>query len=79
MAGTQLVWERTFQTGAPILSGFFAGRSTRRQVERFVIHPNEISSLRTGDAVVIEKLPTAKARTIRMQPPPARDGGAELG
>jgi hypothetical protein len=50
-------------------------------VERFVIHPNEIKSLPTGQAVVITKLPEARVRTVRIAPParPVERGGHELG
>jgi conjugal transfer pilus assembly protein TraD len=70
MAGTVRVWEETQQLGG-LLSH---GRGTRREVEQFVVHPNEIKSLRTGEAVVITKLPTTRTRTVRVTPPRERPG-----
>ncbi|HEY6395890.1 MAG TPA: hypothetical protein VIX82_00400, partial [Solirubrobacteraceae bacterium] len=69
MAGTIKVWEETRQTGGRLLGGYDTGRGTRRQVEQFAVHPNEIKSLRTGEAVLITKLPNARARTVRVTPP----------
>jgi type IV secretory pathway TraG/TraD family ATPase VirD4 len=85
LAGTEKVWEETRQIGRSIFGGFPPG-GTRREVEQFVVHPNEIKSLRTGDAVLISRLRGGRARTIRVSPPsqPARESrsqrrGPELG
>ena len=67
MAGTEHVWEETRQIGGPRPGG---SRGTRRQVEQFIVHPNEIKSLRTGEAVVISKIRRARPRTVRITPPP---------
>jgi hypothetical protein len=67
MAGTELVWEETRQIGAPF--GHDTGRGTRRQVERFVVHPNTIKRLAPGEAVVIVKDPSANVRIVRVSPP----------
>jgi hypothetical protein len=80
MAGTETAIEETRQLGGPPLSGY-PPRRTQREVERFVVHPNEIKSLSTGDAVLISKLRGGKAQTIHVRPAerrPAR-GGPELG
>ncbi len=69
MAGTEKRWEETRQFGGRLLGGLDTGRRTRRQVEQFIVHPNEIKSLRTGHAVLITKLPVARARTVRVAPP----------
>jgi energy-coupling factor transporter ATP-binding protein EcfA2 len=85
MAGTELVWDRTEQVRGAF-SGPGASRGTRRRVERPLVHPDEIASLGTGDAVVLSKTPVAsvarvrvdgagrsapaRARTGRDQPPP---------
>ena len=45
------------------------GRGTRRLVERFIVHPNEIKRLRTGEAVVITKLAGGRPGTVRIEPP----------
>jgi conjugal transfer pilus assembly protein TraD len=69
MAGTMKVWEETHQIGGRLLGRYDTGRGTRRQVEQFVVDPNLIKGLRTGDAVVITKQPTATARTVHVGPP----------
>lgn len=79
MAGTEKVWEQTYQIASrPLLGGYDSGRGTRREAEQFVVHPNEIKRLPTGHAVLITKQPVARARTIRVTPPPER-GGRERG
>jgi conjugal transfer pilus assembly protein TraD len=77
MVGTERVWEQSYQTGGhPLLGRYDTGRGTRRPVERFIIDPNQIKALPTGHAVVITKLPAARARTVRVTPP-ARERGIE--
>jgi conjugal transfer pilus assembly protein TraD len=75
MAGTETTWEETRQIGSGLLGGYDTGRGTRRQVEQFIVHPNDIKSLRTGEAVVISKIRGERARTTRVAPP-QRDGPA---
>jgi conjugal transfer pilus assembly protein TraD len=77
MVGTVRVWEETRQVGGSALARYDTGRGTRREVERFALHPNVIKQLRTGEAVVITKQPSARARTVRVGPP--RREGPELG
>jgi type IV secretory pathway TraG/TraD family ATPase VirD4 len=75
MAGTERVWEHSIQTASrPLLGRYDTGRGTRRLAERFIIDPNEIQSLRTGEAVVITKLPAASARVVRVTPSRGRPG-----
>ena len=69
MTGTERVWEETRQTASKLLLGYDTGRGTRRQVERFIVDPNEIMSLPSGKAVVISKLRGGRARTVRIDPP----------
>jgi type IV secretory pathway TraG/TraD family ATPase VirD4 len=78
IAGTEEVWEETRQIGGRLLGGYDIGRGTRRRTERFVVHPNEIKTLRTGEAVVISKLRDARPRTVRVSPP-RRQPPSELG
>jgi conjugal transfer pilus assembly protein TraD len=68
MAGTEKVWERTYRFASGVLGGYGAG-GTRRQVEQFIVHPNEVKRLRTGEAIVLAKQPEASARTVRVAPP----------
>ena len=78
MAGTQQAWDETERIG--MLGDRHAGRGTRRQVERFVVHPNEVKSLPTGRAVLITKLPSMRTRTVDVRAPQRRERpGPELG
>ena len=72
IAGTEEVWEETRQIGGRLLGGYGTGRGTRRLGERYIVHPNEIKTLRTGEAVVISKIRGARPRTVRINPPPRR-------
>jgi conjugal transfer pilus assembly protein TraD len=70
MIGTEKVWERTYNIGGGLLAGRAGSRGTWRQLEQFMFHPNEIMSLRTGEAVAITKLPEARARHLQIAPAP---------
>jgi type IV secretory pathway TraG/TraD family ATPase VirD4 len=78
MAGTTKIWEPTYQISRGPFGRYDTSRGTRRAVEEFVVHPNEIKALKTGQAVMIAKLPSAQVRTVRVAPP-ARREGPELG
>jgi hypothetical protein len=82
LAGTERVWEETQRIGGP-----FAGRGraggTRRRAEQFIVDPNEIKTLSTGEAILISKLRPGRPGPIRIKPPerssppaPGRSGGA---
>jgi hypothetical protein len=82
LAGTEKVWERTQQLVGRLLA-YDSGRGTRRQVEQFIVHPNEIKALASGEAIMITKLPTTRVQRVRVSPPRAlepgaRSAGAEL-
>jgi conjugal transfer pilus assembly protein TraD len=78
MVGTRRVWESTVGVRRhPLLGTRQSGHATQRQVERFIIDPNEIKSLPTGHAVVITKLPEARARTVRVTPRRDPDRGLD--
>jgi len=68
LAGTETVWERTRQIRSP-LATTAASRGTLRQVEQFVVHPNEVKRLRTGEAVLLTKLPVANVSRVRIFAP----------
>jgi conjugal transfer pilus assembly protein TraD len=79
IVGTEKRWEETRQIGGTIFGGY-PGRGTRREAEQFIVHPNEIKTFETGEAVLISKLRGGKARTVRVSPsargtpgPPRRD------
>jgi conjugal transfer pilus assembly protein TraD len=70
VAGTETVWEETHQIERhPLLGARTSGRSTARQVERYLVHPNVIKSLPTGRAVVITKTPETRVRIVAVAPP----------
>ena len=79
MAGTIKTWEESRQIGGRMFGGHDTGRATLRPKEEFRVHPDEIKSLRTGEAVLITKLPRARVRTLRVTPPRRERGGPELG
>jgi conjugal transfer pilus assembly protein TraD len=68
MTGTEQVWEETRQTAARLLVGYETGRATKRQVERYIVHPNEIMTLPAGEAILISKMRARRPRTVRVQP-----------
>ena len=71
MAGTYWVWEET-RHDRGLLNPGNGPRASRRQVERFLVHPNEIKTLPVGHAVALTKLPTSEVRRVRV----ARTAGA---
>ncbi|MGZ4166637.1 MAG: type IV secretory system conjugative DNA transfer family protein [Solirubrobacteraceae bacterium] len=80
MAGTRWVWEETRHVRG-LLAGGGGARASRREVERYLVHPNEIKTLPIGHAVALTKLPSADVRRVRVTRAPAspardRDGPA---
>jgi type IV secretory pathway TraG/TraD family ATPase VirD4 len=77
MAGTEKTWEKSEHVAGGLLGGYPTRGGTLREVEQFVVHPNEIKTLPTGEAVVISKLTGARAQTARIAAPgrglPARE------
>jgi conjugal transfer pilus assembly protein TraD len=67
MAGTELVWAHTHNMRSPF-SSTSGSRGTRREVEQFIVHPNEIKSLDTGRAVVLTKTPVARSARVTVRP-----------
>ena len=65
MAGTHWVWEETRHVRG-LLNPGNGPRASRRQVERFLVHPNEIKTLPVGHAVALTKLPTSEVRRVRV-------------
>ena len=71
MAGTvHVVWQADQARAITVLPcPRNSTRATRAaQVERYEVHPNEIKTLATGDAVVLIKLPTAGVQRVRVTP-----------
>jgi conjugal transfer pilus assembly protein TraD len=78
MAGTHWVWEETRHVRG-LLNPGNGPRASQRQVERFLVHPNEIKTLPVGHAVALTKLPTSQVRRVRVTraprvPPRDREG-----
>ena len=69
MVGTERVWETTHQTAGRLFGGYDTGRGTRREVERFIVHPNEIQSLATGQAIVVSAMADQRVQRVRVDPP----------
>ncbi len=68
MAGTEAVWERTWSIqGTLARAGTSLG--TRRLVERYVVHPNEIKALAPGEAILLVKLPRAEVTRVAVTRP----------
>ena len=73
------MWEETRHVRG-LLNPGNGPRASRRQVERFLVHPNEIKTLPVGHAVALTKLPTSEVRRVRVPPAPPRDrDGPERG
>ncbi len=72
LAGTETTWEETQRIGGPLLGGLGGSGGTRRQTEQFIVHPNDVKTLQTGEAVLISKLRAARPQTIRIRPPVER-------
>jgi conjugal transfer pilus assembly protein TraD len=78
MAGTEWVWEPTLQMrGMFVPGGTGRSRGTRRQVEQYLAHPNEIKTLAVGEAVILTKLPVAQVQRVRIDPPGSAPGPSE--
>jgi hypothetical protein len=69
LGGTVKVWERTYRS-----RGLFGGPAgdSRRLVERFVVEPNTIQKLGTGEVLRISKSPVARTNLVRVTPPSRR-------
>jgi len=75
MAGTERVWEHTYQTNRrALLPDRDTGRGTRRQVDRYRVEPDTIKTLEPGEAVVIAKIPSASVQKVTVRPPRRSDG-----
>ena len=67
IAGTERVWEHTFQTDRrALIPARDTGRGTRREVDRYRIEPDTIKTLPTGHAVVITKIPTSNVQRVQV-------------
>jgi conjugal transfer pilus assembly protein TraD len=76
LAGTEWVWEETRQFGARPRGAGPGPRGTRREVERFRVHPNAIRTLCAGEALLITKIPASDVQLVRVLPARAMAAGA---
>ncbi len=66
IAGTRPTWKSTYQTerwGPFVVS---SGSGSKREVEEYVIHPNQVKSLGVGKCVCIKKYPSARAYVVEV-------------
>ncbi len=68
LAGTEPAWEQTHQLRSPFAPAG-SSRGTVRRVEQFIVHPNEVKRLRTGEAVLLTKTPVAGVSRVRVLAP----------
>ena len=72
MIGTHKVWQTTMQTEKVRTLGGIktrgTGLGTGKEVEEFIIHPNIIKNLATGQAVLVTKIPYANATPVQVKP-----------
>ena len=69
LAGQVKVWDRSYQQTPGSLGFGTSTRTTARLTDGYLIEPEQVRSLETGEAVVIVKSPRADARVTRVRPP----------
>jgi type IV secretory pathway TraG/TraD family ATPase VirD4 len=81
IAGTEEVWEHTFQTDDRRRRGadHRSGLGTRRRGHQFVVPPDTVKRLGTGQAVVVQKEPHTARRVTLFKPGPTGPLGKEQG
>ncbi len=73
LAGTVRVWEQSYQrrSGAGALGTDAGSVSTSaRMVERYRVEPEQVSTMATGEALVVIKSPQTSAHVTRIRQPP---------
>jgi type IV secretory pathway TraG/TraD family ATPase VirD4 len=74
LAGTVRVWEQSYHR-RPTASGLGGGvSSSARLVDRYRVEPDRVSTMGTGEALVVIKSPRASARITRIRRPPPAQG-----
>jgi conjugal transfer pilus assembly protein TraD len=64
--GTENTYQLTFQTDANSISGY-TGMGSARNVKEFIVHPDEIKRLRTGEAIILRKIPEFKVQRAKVR------------
>ncbi len=72
LAGTVRDWERSYAIRPGRWGGADLRHGTLRQVDRFVVEPDRVRTLQTGEAVVIVKTPSSRTHVTQVLRPPAR-------
>jgi type IV secretory pathway TraG/TraD family ATPase VirD4 len=67
IAGTRKVWKETKAMERMLGIEIDTGKRSKREVEEFVIHPNQIKSLRVGECIRISKYPNSTAKKIKVR------------
>lgn len=68
IAGTRTVTKETRQVDSILGINIFGGKKSLREVEEYVIHPNQIKCLPVGRCVSIKKFPRATAAVVDVFP-----------
>ncbi len=66
-AGTKISIKKTEATEKFLFFDIPTGKKSTREVEEFIIHPNEIKSLKVGECIAIKKYPYSRAHKVRIQ------------
>lgn len=69
MAGTVKRWQETEIVPRSWIGPKPLARGTRRLQEEFLVHPNQIKGLRTGELIAISKTPQPIVRAVQVAPP----------
>lgn len=70
LAGTRPAWTTTEKVGGPPADGWFHPREgTRTRTREFVVLPDQIKRLQTGEAVLINPTEKEPGRVLRIFPP----------
>lgn len=75
LAGQIKAWDVSYQDRAGPFGTALGTSTSARLVDRFAVEPEQVRTLRTGEALVIIKSPQSSARVTHVRPP--RSHGAE--
>ena len=67
LAGTVRVWEQQLPASRPAPADWAASSTNARLVDRYAIEPDRVSTLATGEALVMIKSPRASADVARIR------------
>jgi type IV secretory pathway TraG/TraD family ATPase VirD4 len=68
IAGTRTTVKRTKQLQKGFLFESYSGAESEREVEEYLVHPNQIKTLRVGECFVISKHPISRQARIKVSP-----------